>query len=53
MCVDGLPARRDYHPTKGLRWLVEVEIRGDRYQVVLYPSPLDTDVFGLGSCYRL
>jgi hypothetical protein len=36
-----------------LRWLVEVEIRGHRYLVVLYPSPFDVDGFALGSCYRL
>lgn len=52
-CVEGLPFAWDDDPERGLRAIVEVEIRRQRYLVVLYP--VDDAVGGvwrLGSTYR-
>jgi len=50
-CVKGLNAWSEDHIDHGLRWFVRVAIRGGMHLVVLYPSPYDSDVFALGSCY--
>lgn len=52
-CVEGLPFAWDDDPERGLRAIVEVEIRHQLYLVVLYPvsHPMG-DVWRLGSAYR-
>jgi hypothetical protein len=52
VCVAGLQYAWDDHPERGRRALVEVEIRGMRCLVVLYPvDDPSGDVYALGSAY--
>lgn len=50
VCRSGLNARSDWDEDRGLRWFVEANIRGQRWQVVLYPADeYDPDVFALAA----
>jgi hypothetical protein len=52
VCVADLRYTWDDHPERGRRALVEVEIRGTRCLVVLYPvDDPSGDVYALGSAY--
>lgn len=52
VCVTGLLYVWDDNPERGRRALVDVEIRGIRCVVVLYPvDDPDGDVYALGSAY--
>ena len=52
VCVSGLLYAWDDDPERGLRALVEVQIRGIRCVVVLYPvEDPSGDVYALGSAY--
>lgn len=53
VCVRSLRGHLDDHPVRGLRVLVEFDLRGDRCMAVLYPTDNEFDVFRLGSCYEL
>ena len=53
ICKSGLNAWTDWDEDRGLRWIVEVSIRGSNWEAVLYPADdYDPDVFALGSCYE-
>ncbi len=52
VCVSGLRAEGDTHPDRGFRWLIDAEIDGRDFRIVLYPSPVEPDVHALGSDYR-
>jgi hypothetical protein len=48
----GLNAWADWDEERGLRWLVTLSIRRQKWVAVLYPADeYDPDVFALGSCY--
>ncbi len=49
-CVAGLTATWDDSPERGLRALIETEIRGKHALVVLYPTA-DEDAWNLGSVF--
>ena len=53
VCVRGLRFTWDDDPERGLRALVETEIRDHVVIVVLYPKPTDAygDAWNLGSAY--
>jgi hypothetical protein len=53
--VAGLSYRWHDHPERGRRLLLDVEIRGMRVRVVLYPRPADAygDAWNLGSAYPM
>jgi hypothetical protein len=52
VCQSGLNAWTDWDKKRGLRWLVKVSIRHQKWVAVLYPADeYDPDVFALGSCY--
>jgi len=52
VCQSGLNAWTDWDENRGLRCIVEVYIRGQKGQAVIYPADdYDPDVFALGSCY--
>ena len=47
------PARKDPHPTRGMRWIVQFDLPGKRRCVaVLYPTQ-DFDRFNVASVYEL
>ena len=52
VCVRGLRYTWHRHPERGLRALVEIQLRGRRCVAVLYPvGDLSGNVFALGSAY--